>query len=215
MNGRRFLYVSIGLVISLVHQGFGQTTAPVERSSDVILADIDSAHHQFTSAVSDPADISDPVRRAAIAPRAIPPLKTMIADYKELAIVQPKMQRRAWQIQQQFDAFLSVLGDQETIDQLQKSAGSKDLNESLSAQCSQVLAKWVMAGKNQDAQIQIADTVRTLDRDHADSEPLTFLTVTMSQSTLSSPLQHRLLQQAREMQNPLAANVRKVTTTQP
>jgi len=199
--------IIIGLSIGSVSRA--QSTAPALRSADAILAEIDAAHKQFNQAVKDPSEIADPARRRAIAPQAIPPLKTMVADFAELATVQPQTKRRADQLELQFNAFLSVLGDQSTIDHLQAQADSKDIAESLCGQASQLLARWVLAGKDETAQTKLADEVQTLDRAHPESEDLTFLTLTLSQSTLSPPLEKRLLQLAREMQNPTAEKVRK------
>jgi len=194
-----------------------QTTAPTPRSPDVIQSEIDAAHKQFNQVVKDPSDVSDPIRRKAIAPQAIPPLKTMVADFAELAAVEPSMKRRASQIELQFNAYLSVLGDQPTIDQLQAQANSKDIPQSIRGQSSQLLARWVLAGKDETVQTKIADDVQTLDVAHPESEDLTFLTMTISQSTLSQPLQKRLVDLARAMQNPVAYRVRKMTdaTTKP
>jgi hypothetical protein len=194
-----------------------QTTAPAPRSPEVIRAEIDAAHQQFKEVVTDPAEVSDPVRRKQIAPQAIPLLKTMVADFQELAAIQPAMKRRASQLELQFDAFLSVLGDQPTIDHLQAEAGSKDVPESLHSQASQLLAQWVLANKDAQAQGKVADQVQALDRAHPESEDLTFLTVTVSQSTSSVALEKQLLDAARQMQNPMADKVRQMTdsTTKP
>jgi hypothetical protein len=203
--------IALVLVLFLTCLAFAQTTAPA-RSPDTILAEIDTAHKQFDQVVKDPKDVSDPDRRKVVAPQAIPPLKTMVADFAELAQVQPKMKRRSQQISLQFNAYLTVLGDQPTIDHLQSLAAGNDVIESLRAQSSQLLARWVLSGKDQAIQGKLADEIQTLDQAHPDSEDLTFLTVTVSQSTLSQPLEKRLLQLAREMKNPVADKVRTATT---
>jgi exoribonuclease II len=193
-----------------------QSTAP-SRSADVIEAEIQTAHDKFKQVVQDPSDISDETRRKAIAPRLIPLLKTMVADYAELATVEPTMNRRAGQVELQFDGFLSVLGDQPTIDHLTAMASSKNINQSLRGQSSQLLARWVLAGKDETAQTKIADDIDLLDHAHPESEDLTFLTITTSQSTLSKALQNRLLVLAQGMKNPIAERIRKATgaTTRP
>ena len=200
MSRRWALAPTILLTASIATSG--QTTAPAARSSDVILSEIESAHQQFKSAVKDPSDISDPDRRKAVAPKAIPALKTMIADFQELATIQPKTRRHADQLELQFDAFLSVLGDQPTIDHLQTLANSKDLYDSLRGQSSQLLASWVQSRTDQPAQEKLTDQLETLDRAHPENEDLTFVTVTVSQSTTFKPLEARLIGLAAAMKNP-------------
>ena len=104
-----------------------------------------------------------------------------------------------------------MLGDQETIDHLQTLASSKDIPESLRGQASQLLARWVEAEKDESAQEKLTDEFQTLDRAHPDSEDLTSVTLTVSQSTLSKPLEDRLIKLAADMQNPVAEKVRAAT----
>jgi hypothetical protein len=178
----------------------------------VIRAEIESAHQQFKAVVKGPEDISDPVRRKEVAPQAIPPLKTLVADFHELSTIDPQMKRRAGQIELQFNAFLSVLGDQPTIDHLNTQASSKDIAESLRGQASQMLARWVLAIKDEPAQAKLADEIETLDRAHPESEDLIFLTAAMGGSAHSKSLSQHLLQTAKEMQNHLDGGARKTTT---
>jgi hypothetical protein len=188
-----------------------QTTQPALRSADVIKAEIETAHQQFNQAVKDPADVSDPIRRAKIAPQAIPPLKTMVADFAELARQDPHLKTRASQLQLQFNGFLIVLNDQPTIDLLQSQTKSPDPAQSLRAQSSQLLAQWVLAGKDETAQSKIADQIQTLDQANPTNEDLTYLTFTVSQSTNSQSLSQRLLQTTKQMQTPLANKIRQAT----
>jgi hypothetical protein len=201
--------VLVCLAICLCSRAFSQTTAPTPRTADAIKAEIEVAHQQFNRAVTSPADISDPARRKLIAPQAIPPLKTMVNDFAELARQDAAFKLRASQLQLQFNAFLSVLGDQPTIDALRAQSQSKDLAQSLRAQSSQILARWVLSGKDQTAQANLAEQIEALDRGNPSNADLTFLTFTTSQSTASAALELQLLEAAKAMKNPIADKIRK------
>jgi hypothetical protein len=213
---RRIIAAMIAVSLEVPSLCAAQATKPtgaIGRSTKAILDDIDTAHHQFTASRVTAADISDPVRRKAIAPTIIPPLKTMVADYTELGILEPKMQTQARRIRQQFLAYLSVLGDQESIDQVKKMTDSKDIGESLDGQASQLLARWVSAGTDETAETKLTDELQTLDQAHPENEDLTSLTFTLCRSTLSHPLSQRLLQMAEDMKNPSADKLRSHVNT--
>jgi thiol-disulfide isomerase/thioredoxin len=186
------------------------TTQSVTRTQQQIMEDLKTTGAQLRDVLGDPTSLSDPAKRAAIAPKAIPALKQMIADFDDLGVVEPMAKPQVDQAKQQFYAFLSVLGDKETTDKLQAMADSKDEAESIRGQSSQIIARWMLAGKDAAAQTKVADDLEKLDKAHIDSPALTMLTAMLSQGAATPELSDRLQKIATEtMKNPLVDRIKE------
>jgi thiol-disulfide isomerase/thioredoxin len=183
---------------------------PATRSAQEIMADLRANGQAVGQALGSSQALSDPAQRKAIAPKAIPALKKLLSNFKELADAQPAAKEQVSQAEQQFLALLSVLGDQDSTNQLQAMADSKDQAESIRGQGGQLLARWITAGKDVAAQTKVVDDLEKLDKAHTDNTSLTMLTATLSQGAASPELSARLEKIATEtMNNPMVDQIKQ------
>jgi hypothetical protein len=197
------------LLAVLVMCGIGLAQDKPSRTEDQIKSDLDTAHREFIQAVgNDPNIISDATKRAAVAPKAIPPLRRMIEDFDDLAQIHPDQKPRTTEVQQHFAAFLIVLGDQPTIDRIAGLAASTNVADSIHGKSSQLLAQWILATNDPAAQIKLVEQVQKMDTDHPESVELTSLTRTLAGSAATKDLTERLNSLAKAMNNPLANSLR-------
>jgi thiol-disulfide isomerase/thioredoxin len=168
------------------------TTQPAGRTADNVMADLHANSELLGQIIGDIKTLGDEATRKAVAPRAIPILKKMMAEFDEMQTLQPEAKADIQPAQDQFLAFSSILGDADATAKLAEMAASKDADVSLRGQSGQLLARWIAAGKDTAAQGQIVDDLEKLDKAHTDSIPLTSLTAMFSESAVSPDLKIRL-----------------------
>jgi thiol-disulfide isomerase/thioredoxin len=168
------------------------TTAPAEAPAASPKDDLKAAGQQLNQLLG-AGSLSDPAKRAAAAPAAIPLVKRMHADMETISTDEPALAKRMASSEQNMTSILLSLGDKETIDKTQALASGKDLPESLKAQSAQIFSRWLMVGKNADAQTPIADDVEKLDRANPTDDSMALFTVKLAQSAASPAMHERLL----------------------
>src|SRR3984957_7225145 len=168
------------------------TTQPAARTPDDIMTELRMTSEELSQTLGDPKTLGDEATRKAVAPKAIPILKKMIAEFDEFIAVQPEAKAQFQPTQDQLLAFLSILGDTDAIAKLTDMAASKDADVSLRGQGSQLLARWITAGKDSAVQGKVADDLEKLDKAHTDNVPLTTLTAMFSESAVSPDLKTHL-----------------------
>jgi thiol-disulfide isomerase/thioredoxin len=162
------------------------------RSNQDVVNDLQSTEGQLRDVLTTPDTITDPAKRMAAAPQATPLLRKMLADFDDLAAMHPAERGRIAQTQEQFLAFLSVMGDQDAGTRLTSMAGSTDTDESIHGQAGQLLARWILAGQDAAAQTRVVDDLEKLDRQFPQSISLTVLTDTARHAAVSDDLRQRL-----------------------
>jgi thiol-disulfide isomerase/thioredoxin len=172
--------------------GGDATTQPAARTPDVVMGDLRADSQQLSQIIGDPKALGDEATRKAVAPKAIPVLKKMMGEFDEMAAIQPEEKEQIQRSQDQFLAFLSILGDADATAKLNEMVASADANVAIRGQSGQLLAQWIVAGKDATAQGKIADDLEKLDKTHTDSIPLTTLTAMFSESAVSPELKTRL-----------------------
>jgi hypothetical protein len=194
----------------------GPATAPAPRSPDAILDDMRDAQRALRAAVTSPADLGDPTKRAAIAPRAIPPLKRLIADGREMdanwAHVPPGRPRLT---ELRFRAILAALGDPESVDLLSKQAADPVAAEQARGRSGQLLAQWVQSPGNAVAQAGIVDQLAAVCAAHPDSDELASVIDAMAGSAATPELHARLRTLLGPMTSPTAKLLRMRSATRP
>ncbi len=166
------------------------TTQPGVRDDAALTADLKRVMGELNQAFAGGA-FTDPAKRAAAAPTAIPLIKQQSALYSEFAAAHHNEAAMA-SVQQQLSAQLYLLGDKETVDRVDAAAGSATAADSIAARSVQLQSRWIAAGRNADAQKPVADDLEKLDLAHPDSDPLTVLTYSFANSAKSDELKSHL-----------------------
>ncbi len=208
------------LVALLAVYGYARSTpaaraqSPATRPSapaDVkpLLDDVRAADRDYTALLPG-TDIGDPAKRRAAAPRAVPLLKRILADFDAAVVARPEAKRQMAAAQLQAMAMLTALGDQPSADALRAMAADPDPQQALRGQGGQLLARWLAAGRDPAAQAVVADGLEKLDRGNPTDTGLTVLTVRMSQSASTPGLRDRLQAVAsQDMTNPAAVQIKR------
>jgi thiol-disulfide isomerase/thioredoxin len=177
------------------------------RTDEQIMADLRLAIPQLGPIVGSAARLSDPAVRQAVAPKAIPLLQRILTDIDQITAIPEaaKMQAKL-----QYLPLLSVLGDQNATDTLNNLAGSVDPTTALQAQSAQVLAQWLLAGKDPAAQAKVADQIEAMDKAHPDSNELTQYTYLFSQNAATPELHDRLAGLITNMKGSAATEIQQM-----
>ena len=178
--------------MTMAAAGGDATTQPASRTAESIMAELTATSKELNQTLGDLSSLGDEATRTAVAPKAIPLLKKMIAGFNEFIAMQPEAKDQFEPSKDQFLAVLSILGDPDAISKVAEMAASKDPEVSLRGQSSQLFARWFAAGKDAVAQGKIADELEKLDKAHTDSGLLTSLTAMFSESAVSPDLKTRL-----------------------
>jgi thiol-disulfide isomerase/thioredoxin len=182
----------------------GATTPPA-RDRAAIEADLKRVGAEVGQAMPR-GTLSDPTKRAAAAPTAIPLVRQQQALFTELATT-PQEAKMYSSIQQQLTSTLYLLGDKETVARVDAAAGSTVVADSLPAQGVQLRARWLGAGHDAAAQQPIADELARLDAAHPDDADLTILTYSMAATAASPDLKSGMMDAVRKMTNPTAVRI--------
>ena len=182
------------------------------RSPDAVVHEMAVAQHDLKVAIGDPRDMADPVKRAVIAPRAVPPLRLLIADDRELAVGAGRAVPDFFEVQ--LRAIGSALGDAESTAALSRLAA--DPPRSLRGEGGQLLARWLQAPGDAAAQGKVVDDLAMLDGAHPDSDDLARFTAMMIGSAATPAMRSRLYDLLGPMTSPAANGVRqRLPTTRP
>ena len=162
------------------------------RSPDQILAEMNAAKGQLQAAIGDAHVLADPAKRAAIADRALPPLRTLLADNRELAAATGHPPPSAAAFELQLRATMSALGDGESTDTLAKLAADPSPDRAQAGQAGQLLAHWFQVPGEAAGQSKVVDDVAAADAAHPDSDLFASYTFLMSTSAATPAVRDRL-----------------------
>ena len=180
MSKSRIARISIIVLIISSMLGFSLHSALTARAADPkpkgnqrpaeqVIMELRTTGQQLSEVLESPQVLLDPQKRAEIAPKAIPPMKKLVALFEELANAEASARGSAIAAQRQLLAMLAVLGDAESIDMLEKRANGK---ESAQWKATLLLAKWWQANKDADAQGKILDDLEKLAKANSKDEQL-------------------------------------------
>ena len=113
---------AISLRSALVARAADAKEKADKRPAEVVINDLRVTGQQLSEVLESPQVLLDPQKRAEIAPKAIPPMKKLVALFEELASVEQSAKGQAMAAQRQLLAMLAVLGDADSIDMLEKRA---------------------------------------------------------------------------------------------
>jgi thiol-disulfide isomerase/thioredoxin len=180
MSKSRITRISIIALIIASMLGFSLRSALTARAADAkgkadkrpaeqVILELRNVGQQLSEVLESPQVLLDPQKRAEIAPKAIPPMKKLVALFEELGNAEQSAKAQATAAQRQLLAMLAVLGDAESIDMLEKRANGK---ESAQWKATLLLAKWWQANKDADAQSKILDDLEKLAKANSKDEQL-------------------------------------------
>jgi thiol-disulfide isomerase/thioredoxin len=149
----------------------------------------------------------DPQQRKARLEAARPILIQYAADFRQLAIDYPSMQKPSEVIQDQTKGRLALWGDDDTIKQLNADATGPDETKAGKANALMIENAWTMADGNLEKQTAVTDQLEKLDRKYPRSTDLTAITFKLSGEPGSQQIHDRLIDLAVNMNNPVSAKL--------
>src|SRR5215208_2822734 len=180
MSKLRIVRITIVSLVLISMLGFSLHSALTARAADAkekadkrtaeqIITELRTTGQQLSEVLESPQVLLDPQKRAEIAPKAIPPMKKLVALFDELANVEQSAKGQAMAAQRQLLAMLAVMGDAESTDMLEKRANGKE-----SAQCKAtlMLVRWWQANKDATEQGRILDDLEKLAKTNSKDEQL-------------------------------------------
>jgi hypothetical protein len=210
-NARRPLDRLATITLLCATAGAAPVTRPA-RSPDAIVQEMSLAQQRLKAAIGDPRDLADPVKRTNIAPNALPPLRQLIADDRELAAATGRPVPTFFEVQ--LRAVASSLDDGESTKALADL--STDPATSLRARGGELLARWLRSPGDAAAQSKVLDDLAALDGAHPDSDDLAHFTGLMTGSAATPAIRARL----RDLLSPMTSSrarmlQRQMSTTRP
>jgi thiol-disulfide isomerase/thioredoxin len=201
------------LAIGRVAASAAPTTAPSDaaaatpRSIEQIMADFQQLATQLNPDVQ-PATLSDPVARAAAAPKAIPLLKKLISLSHELRAAGGQGVIIADQVDSQLPRILVMFGDPDAVAAAKADAAGPDPIKAVHAQQSLLFSQWVDASKDPAAQGKILDSLAAMAKAHPDDVWTTQTLVMFAQlGAADHDTSQRAMDLAGGMQNPMASQI--------
>jgi len=140
-----------------------------KRTAEQVITELRAVGQQLSEVLESPQVLLDPQKRAEIAPKAIPPMKKLVALFDELANVEQSARGQAMAAQRQLLAMLAVMGDAESTDMLEKRANGK---ESAQWKATLMLVRWWQANKDATEQGKILDDLEKLAKANSKDEQL-------------------------------------------
>jgi thiol-disulfide isomerase/thioredoxin len=188
------------------------TTTPAAgaRNFDSVMQDVLKDGQALQSALPSPAALSDEAKRNEAAPKAIPALKRIVADLKELKATGDPRAAQIAQGESQLTSMLAMLGDKDAQSQLEKDAKDADSAKAIDAQSSLLLVRWVKASKDAAVQQELLDDAQKLATAHPDSMPVTMSLLGMGELGAATPaLAKQAKQAAVAMNTPVAKQMKE------
>ena len=125
--------------------------------------------------------------RAAAAPRLVPVLRRVYADFERITEIDPGAAPWAKLQQQQFTVFLATFGDAAAAARLSAQADGRDPDAALQGRAEQLLVQWWTTSDDPTAQARVADRTEALAKAHPTSVFLTQQLATMAQTGPATP----------------------------
>jgi peroxiredoxin len=186
-------------------------TSPARRSYVAITADIRKEQRLFRENLPAGSAISDPAKRAAAAPKLIPIMNRTLGYLRELRETQiPQGVIAANREIPFFTASLALFGDKDTLAQLEHDAKASPSPQSVNAQGSLLMVRWVDAAHDPAAQKKILDQSRQLAREHPRNDHLTDVLINMAEvGPATKDLSHAINDVALSMNTPMATQIKE------
>ena len=183
------------------------TTQPMAaRDKTAVVADLTTDLAAFRAAFTGPQLLTNGAARKAAAPKVLPAMSKVYADFGALGQADPTAKDQAESAQNEFTAMMATFGDADAAARLSAKADSKDPAVATDGKAQQLLVQWWTTAQDAPAQAKVADQVEALAKGHTDSVPLTQQLLTMSQMGSASPdLTKRIQSLVTDvMKNPMA-----------
>lgn len=184
-------------------------TSPAQQASpeiESIKRDLQRVGNDFRKAVAGPDSLLDPARRAAVAPAALPPLRRMIELVAKLETLEPENAAQLRQTRMQYQVLAAAYGDADAHAALEAAAQSPDAVVGPIARAAVLLADWLRAAQDPQAQSKILDKAAVLAKEHSRNDTITQIIGAMGEMGPADPLvRQRALSIAAGMDNPNAA----------
>jgi len=81
-----------------------------KRQPEQVINDLKSTGQQLSAVLESPDVLLDPAKRQEVAPKAIPPIKKLVALFDELAVADERTKPQAMEAQRKLPAMLGVMG---------------------------------------------------------------------------------------------------------
>ena len=140
-----------------------------KRTAEQVITDLRTTGQQLSEVLESPQVLLDPQQRAKVAPKAIPPMKKLVALFDELATVEERAKAQAMNAQRQLLAMLAVMDDEESAATLVKRGEEKD---GAQWKATVLLVRWWQANKDADEQAKVLDEVEALAKANSKDEQL-------------------------------------------
>jgi thiol-disulfide isomerase/thioredoxin len=224
LNAATLPAAALAIAFTLLHAPRAQADAPATQpasqptaqSVDALNNDLASQFGLVQDTLNDPTALTDPAKRAIAAPKVIPPLQKMVADFDALIIADPDHKQDATDTRAEFLMFLSLFSDPNAANILATEAASPNPDTSLEGKRSQLMVSWINAAAKPDVQKDIVDQLEKLAKTSPASAALSMQLLRMSQlASSSSELGTRLENiVSDDMKNPVADAARQQSQSQ-
>ena len=178
---------STALLLSAQAPTTGPATAPAGAgpgfNAGAIMMEIQQASIEMRNALGSPDVVTDPAKRDAAAPKALPPLKRMIAAAKQLEAAggsPPLTAEQARQMVMQFNVMAATFGDAEARQDIESIAQGGG-EQSTEGQAALLLVDWFRSNKDAAVQAQILDKAEALAKAKPESNAVTEILMAMTQ----------------------------------
>ena len=174
---------------------------------------VNSEYNQLFHLLLDREMIEDPQKRKARLAEVKPLLLQYQSDIKALSVSFPddkSVAAVAAHVDGETIQRLALLGDEDSIKQLNADAAGTDVTKSIQAQSLLLENQWTMAGGRAEGETQVADALDKLDHAHPESQELTVVTMKLSGEAVSPVIHERLLELAVGMSNPVADKMTEI-----
>ncbi len=152
--------------------------------------------------------LSDPAKRAKVAPAAIPLIRRSRDLLNEFVSVRPKAAKQVAGQTQELTSLLYLLGDPQTVGETDAAVAGTDPAAALAGQGVRLRSRWI-AADDVAGQKPVAADLEKLDAAHPDDQDLTMLTFNLAMSAGTPELKHELIGVATTMKNPAATQVKQ------
>jgi thiol-disulfide isomerase/thioredoxin len=158
-----------------------QPTNQPQFDEQALMREFQEAQGELQRAMDGPDVLTDPAKRAAAAPKAIPAFKRMIDVSRKLQSDPTKAQQaRAMELRLLVGA--AAFGDAEARQALKMIAEGSDADEAPLGKGALLMTEWIDAGKNPKAQTKLLDRAEALAKQFPQSMALTDLIYGLGQS---------------------------------
>jgi thiol-disulfide isomerase/thioredoxin len=133
-----------------------------KRTPEQVEADLRATGDELKMVFASPDVLLDPAQRKALAPKAIPLMKRMVAAFDEMLVLQPEGKAQIDDARMEFTTILSLFGDADAAATLDRVAKSGRGTEAVEARCGQQVVAFLANPKDEAAQLKVIDEMKRL-----------------------------------------------------